>query len=132
LNGIRPVLEAFLNPALLANAGPAEQQLSHAVYCRALTDPAPEAAEIVRELIKEVGPRVIRLLRKALPHENRETFYLIVATVMGAYIQPQLFGMQLAEAMGIRFQAVNWARASKTIAELLEHGIRGIVRSDSR
>jgi AcrR family transcriptional regulator len=130
-SGIRPVLEAFLNPALLANAGPREQQLSHAVYCRALTDPAPEAAEIVRELIKEVGPRVIRLLRKGLPNEDRETFYLIVATVMGAYIQPQLFGMQLAEAMGIRFQAVNWERASTTIAQLLEHGIRAIARSDA-
>jgi AcrR family transcriptional regulator len=121
---IRAILEAFLNPALLANVGPRDQRTSHLVYCRALIDPAPEAAGIVSELIQEVGPRVIALLRKALPDRDPETFYLIVAIVMGAYIQPQLFGMQLADAIGISFEAVNWSRAGSVIAGLLENGIR--------
>jgi AcrR family transcriptional regulator len=122
---LRAILEAFLDPALLANVGPRDQRTSHLVYCRALIDPAPEAAQIVAGLIKAVGPRIIAMLQKAVPDRDPETFYLIVATVMGAYIQPQLFGMQLAEAMGISFEAVNWSRAGSVIAELLENGIRG-------
>jgi AcrR family transcriptional regulator len=123
-NDIRAILEAFLDPALLANVGPRERRISHQVYCRALVDPAPEAAAIVSKLIQEVGPRVIGMLRTALPGRDPETFYLIVAVVMGAYIQPQLFGMQLADAMGINFEAVNWNRAGHVIAGLLENGLR--------
>jgi len=39
--------------------------------------------------------------RLALASPSSETFYLIVAIVMGVYIQPQLLRMQLAKAMAI-------------------------------
>lgn len=118
---LRAILKAFLEPALVEQVG--EQAQSHLVYCRALVDPAPEAGRLAGELIQEVGPRVIRLLRRALPSPSPETFYLIVAIIMGAYIQPQLFGLQLAKAMGIQFESVDWDSAGTVIARLLVEGI---------
>ncbi|MBS0367022.1 MAG: TetR/AcrR family transcriptional regulator [Proteobacteria bacterium] len=123
---VRAVLQAFYDPALQAGVGPREQRLSHMVYCRALVDPAQPVRRIVAILIRQVSQRVIGLLRRALPEFDAETFYLIVATAMGAYIQPQLFGMQLARAVGIRFGDVDWSRASALMANLVDSGIRQV------
>ena len=123
---VRAILEAFYDPALQAGVGPREQRLSHMVYCRALVDPAQPVRRIVAALIRQVGQKVINLLRNALPDHDAETFYLIVATAMGAYIQPQLFGMQLARAVGIRFADIDWARASALMANLVDGGIRQV------
>jgi hypothetical protein len=75
---------------------------------------------------------VIGLLRQALPDHDAETFYLIVATAMGAYIQPQLFGMQLARAVGVRFADVDWSRASELMANLVDGGIRHMLTGGMR
>lgn len=121
---VRAILGAFYAPALHAGVGPREERLSHMVYCRALVDPAPPVRRIVSGLIRHVSQRVIELLRQALPEHDAETFYLIVATAMGAYIQPQLFGMQLARAVGVRFADIDWSRASELMANLVDGGIR--------
>jgi AcrR family transcriptional regulator len=121
---VRAILRAFYAPALHAGVGPREQRISHMVYCRALVDPALPVRRIVAGLIRQVSQRVIELLRQALPERDAETFYLIVATAMGAYIQPQLFGMQLARAVGVRFADVDWSRASELMADLVDSGIR--------
>jgi AcrR family transcriptional regulator len=121
---VRSVLRAFYAPALHAGAGPKEQRISHMVYCRALVDPALPVRRIVAGLIRQVSQRVIGLLRQALPDHDAETFYFIVATAMGAYIQPQLFGMQLARAVGVRYAEVDWSRASELMSNLIDGGIR--------
>ena len=124
---VRSILRAFYAPALHAGVGPKEQRIGHMVYCRALVDPALPVRRIVAGLIRQVSQRVIGLLRrKALPEHDAETFYLIVATAMGAYIQPQLFGMQLARAVGVRYADVDWSRASELMANLVDGGIRHI------
>jgi hypothetical protein len=120
---VRSVLRAFYAPALHAGAGHKEQRISHLVYCRALVDPAPPVRRIVSRLIRQVSQRVIGLLRQALPEHDAETFYLIVATAMGAYIQPQLFGKQLSRAVGVRYAEVDWSRASELLANLINGGI---------
>jgi len=129
---VRSILGAFYAPALHAGVGPREQRISHMVYCRALVDPAPPVRRIVAGLIRQVSQRVIALLRQALPEPDAETFYLIVATAMGAYIQPQLFGTQLARAVGVRFADVNWARASELMADLVDSGIRHMLAGQTR
>jgi len=129
---VRSILGAFYAPALHAGVGPREQRISHMVYCRALVDPAPPVRRIVAGLIRQVSQRVIELLRRALPEHDAETFYLIVATAMGAYIQPQLFGMQLARAVGVRFTEINWSRASELMADLVDSGIRHMLAGRAR
>jgi AcrR family transcriptional regulator len=129
---VRSILQAFYDPALQAGVGPREQRLSHMVYCRALVDPAPPARRIVATLIRQMSQRVIGLLRRALPDLDTETFFLIVATAMGAYIQPQLFGMQLARAVGVRFADVDWTRASELMANLVDSGIRQVTAGQAR
>lgn len=123
---VRAILRAFYAPALHAGVGPREQRISHMIYCRALVDPAVPVRRIVAGLIRQVSQRVIDLLRQALPEHDAETFFLIVATAMGAYIQPQLFGTQLARAVGVRFADVDWSRASELMADLVDSGIRHI------
>jgi AcrR family transcriptional regulator len=129
---VRAILGAFYAPALHAGVGPREQRISHMVYCRALVDPAPPVRRIVAGLIRQVSQRVIGLLRRALPEHDPETFYLIVATAMGAYIQPQLFGMQLARAVGVRFADIDWSRASELLANLVDGGIRHMLAGHTR
>jgi AcrR family transcriptional regulator len=123
---VKSVLQAFYDPALQAGAGSPIHRLSHMVYCRALVDAAPPVRRLVAELIREVAQRVIALLRRALPAQDSETFYLIVALAMGAYIQPQLFGMQLARAVGVRYRNVDWSRAGTVMAAMVEGGIRSL------
>jgi AcrR family transcriptional regulator len=129
---VRSILRAFYAPALHAGVGPKDQRISHMVYCRALVDPALPVRRIVAGLIRQVSQRVIGLLRQALPEHDAETFYLIVATAMGAYIQPQLFGMQLARAVGVRYADVDWSRASELMANLVDGGIRHIQTAGTR
>ncbi len=129
---VRAILQAFYDPALHASVGPREQRLSHMVYCRALVDPAPPVRRIVAGLIRQMSQRVIDLLRRALPGQDAETFYLVVAIAMGAYIQPQLFGMQLARAVGVRFTAVDWSRASEFMASLVDGGVRQVLLDPER
>jgi AcrR family transcriptional regulator len=129
---VRAILQAFYDPALHASTGPREQRLSHMVYCRALVDPASPARRIVAKLIKQISKRVIGLLRRALPALDAEHFYLFVAIAMGAYIQPQLFGMQMARVMGVRYSRIDWSRASDILAHLVEAGMRGVLASSSQ
>jgi len=129
---VRAILRAFYAPALHAGVGPRAQRISHMVYCRALVDPALPVRRIVAGLIRQVSQRVIELLRQALPEHDAETFYLIVAIAMGAYIQPQLFGMQLARAVGVRFADVDWSRASELMADLVDSGIRHLPAAHAR
>jgi len=130
--GVRSILQAFYDPALQAGVGPRAQRLSHMIYCRALVDPSPPVRRIVAGLIRQVSERVIRMLQEALPNVDREVFYLIVATAMGAYIQPKLFGMQLARAVGIRFADVDWSRASDLMASLVDAGIGHVLSGNAR
>jgi AcrR family transcriptional regulator len=128
---VRLILRAFYAPALHASVGRKEQRISHMVYCRALVDPALPVRRIVARLIRQVSQRVIGLLRQALPEHDPETFYLIVATAMGAYIQPQLFGMQLARAVGVRYADVDWSRASELMSNLVDSGIRNMLADEN-
>lgn len=124
---VRAILQAFYDPALHASGGPREERLSHMIYCRALVDPAPSARRIVAKLIKQVSQRVIGLLRRALPELDAEHFYLFVTIAMGAYIQPQLFGMQMARVMGVQYSRIDWSRASEILAHLVDAGMRGVL-----
>ncbi len=125
---LRKIIEAFFSPALLGNIGSEEQRLSHMVYCRALIDPAPEAKRIVAGLTSFTAPRVVNMLRRALPVADDNKFFLIVAVVMGSYVHPQLFGAQMAKFMGVSFEAVDWRGASGMIANIL---VDGLLRSAS-
>ena len=121
----RKVIEAFFAPALEAQSGTPEQQLSHQLYCRAMVDPAPEAKRIVRNLTSSTAPRIVDLLRRALPGQDKDRFFLVVAVVLGAYVHPQLFGQQMAEFLGLSFADIDWNQASSTIAEILVDGLAG-------
>ncbi|WP_159981764.1 MULTISPECIES: TetR/AcrR family transcriptional regulator [unclassified Novosphingobium] len=121
---LRAVLEAFFSPALAGNIGPLEQRTSHLVYCRALMDPSNEARTITRPLVRATRERLIGLLRQALPQLDETRFFLAMATVLGAYIYPQVNGPRLAEIMGVEFQAIDWAEAALIIPRFLEAGLR--------
>jgi AcrR family transcriptional regulator len=120
---LRAVLEAFLSPALLGNVGSDAGRDSHLIYCRALVDPAPEANEIVSELIAQVQPRVIALVRAALPNMSADRFFLCISTIMGAFIYPQVLGPRLAKRMDVNFQAIDWLAASSLVADILNGGL---------
>ena len=122
------VIEAFLAPALVGNIESVDKNTGHLVYCRALSDPAPESRRIVEALVSESFPRVVTMLRTALPMADEATFFLIVATVTGAYIEPQLFGRNLAAAMGVSFEHVDWSKAAGTIARILVSGLNIFAR----
>ncbi|HTN60790.1 MAG TPA: TetR/AcrR family transcriptional regulator [Devosia sp.] len=119
------VIEAFLSPALLGNIGQEEQRTSHLVYCRALTDPSPEISEIVGPLVQKTRARLIAMLREALPGLNEQMFFLAVATVLGAYVYPQIYGARLARAMGVDFQKIDWTSAGAMLATMLAEGLAG-------
>ena len=121
---IRGILEALLTPGLLGNRGATDTRLSHLVYSRALVDLAPDAVDLVRALTGEMQPRVISMLRAALPDLPPEAFFLAMNTVMGAFVYPQVLGPRLAQRMGMDFAAFDWSSAGSTIALMLEAGLR--------
>lgn len=121
---LREILEAFFSPALAGNIGPFEQRTSHLVYCRALMDPSAEARAIARPLVRSTRERLIRLLRGVLLHLDETRFFLAMATVLGAYIYPQVNGQRLAEIMGIEFGAIDWTEAALVIPHYLEAGLQ--------
>lgn len=124
----RAIIEAFLSPALLGNIGREEERISHLVYCRALTDPSPEISEIVGPLVQTTRARLIAMLRGALPDLDEQAFFLSVATVLGAYVYPQINGARLAAAMGVNFQAIDWNRAGAILAGMLTDGLASAAR----
>jgi len=117
------ILEALLSPGLSGNRGAAESRLSHLVYSRALVDPAPEAIELVTALTAEMQPRVIAMLRSALPDLPPDTFFLAMNMVMGAFVYPQVLGPRLAQRMEIDFAHFDWSTASSTLAGMLQAGL---------
>jgi AcrR family transcriptional regulator len=117
------ILEALLSPGLSGNRGAAGGRLSHLVYSRALVDPAPEAIELVMALTGEMQPRVIAMLRSALPDVPPDTFFLAMNMVMGAFIYPQVLGPRLAHRMDIDFACFDWSTAGSTIAGMLQAGL---------
>ena len=129
---IRQIIEAFLSPALMAGVGTEERRTSHLVYCRALVDPAPEVKRILTGLTDQIRHQLIDMLRRAMPAPDVQTFFLIVAVVLGAYVHPQLFGENMAAFMGISFESVDWNKAGGVIADLLVDGLRNSAGQPAR
>lgn len=115
------ILLAFYTPAFVREGrfGPN----SHAVYCRALIDPASEAKKIVAGLISQARSRLIELLKIALPSKSETEFFLIINLVLGGYIFPQAFSSQLASAMKFKTSEMDWTMTADTIARLISDGI---------
>jgi AcrR family transcriptional regulator len=111
------VLRAFYGPAV--GAGEPLLGIGRTVYCRALTDPSSEVKRIVAALIGDVRARVILMLRRALPHLGDSDFFLAINVVMGVYVFPQVFGHQLASAMGVGPATIDWPTASDRLAALV-------------
>jgi len=118
---IRAVLTGFLSPAMLTAH---TDRTSHLIYCKALLDPAEEATEIVNTLIRQVYPRVVDLLRNALPNLTDEDFFFALGTVMGAYVYSQTRGQQIAARVGIEFDSIHWQDAGARLANLLCTGLQ--------
>lgn len=116
------ILNAFYGPAI-GNNGAASQTLGRRVYCRALVEPSSEARHIVAELISDVRGRVIRLLRQALPALDEEEFFLAINIVMGAYVFLQVFGHQLATAMGSGHSTLNDHASAERLAAFVARGL---------
>ncbi len=125
ISRVGDILDSFFSPALHGVTGEEKQRFSYQIYCLALTDPSPEARELVAPLVKDVRARLIAKLRLALPQLDEEAFFFACSTVLGAYVYPQINGRRLAEAMGISYDAINWAGAGKRIAMVLEAGLVG-------
>lgn len=117
------VLEAFIGPALSGTAGEGEERIGHSVYCRALTDPAPEASAIIGPLVEGVRARLIEKLRVALGAIDASDFFLAVTVVLGAYTYTQVNGRRLAAAMGLEYDRIPWNDAARQLAEFLARGI---------
>lgn len=115
------ILEAFYKPAFLK--GNSQDKLGHAVYCRAMIDPAPEAKKIVAKLIFEARARLIELMHLSVPHLNEREFFLAINLVFGGYIFPLAFGHQLAVAMNYQDENLDWAQTAKDVANLVSNGI---------
>lgn len=120
---IRAIIDAFLSPALSKNSNNAEKNLSHKVYCHALVDPSPAVSIIVSKLIKDLESKLTFSIRSVFAHLDDATFFLLYTTIMGAYLQPQIFSRQFADALGIPFEKIDWNQASSIIAKLLVDGI---------
>lgn len=118
---IGAVVEAFLTPAMMTAH---TDRVSHLIYCKALVDPADEAKRIVTNLVRQVYPRVVAMLREALPGTSPQTFFFVVSAVMGAYVHSQTRGPQIAQRVGIDFEEIDWANAGKIITGLLVNGLK--------
>jgi AcrR family transcriptional regulator len=116
------ILNAFYGPAI-GNDSTQPQSLGRRVYCRALVEPSSEARHIIAELISDVRSRVIDLLRQALPSLDEEEFFLAINMVMGAYVFLQVFGHQLATAMGSGYSTLNDHASAERLAEFVARGL---------
>lgn len=120
---LEDVLEAFIGPALAGVGSVGENRIGHMVYCRALTDPAPEASLIIAPLVGEVRPRLLAKLRDSIGQVDDEAFFLAATAVLGAYTYSQVSGRRLADAMGVQYDRIAWPDAARRLARFLAHGL---------
>jgi AcrR family transcriptional regulator len=123
ISPVADVLEAFIGPALAGAAMAGESLIGHMVYCRALTDPAPEASLIIGPLVGAVRERLLAKLRASLGTINDEDFFLAATAVLGAYTYAQVSGRRLAEALSVPYDTIAWPAAARRLAEFLAHGL---------
>lgn len=117
------VLEAFIAPALAGVSRLDEGQIGHRVYCRALTDPSPEASVIIGPLVESVRARLLSKLRASLGAIGDVDFFLAATAVLGAYTYAQVSGRRLAEAMTADYDRIAWHPAARRLAEMLAYGL---------
>lgn len=117
---LRAILNAFLAPAMITAS---TDRNSHLIYSKALMDPAEEAKAIVRDLVMTIYPRMVSMLKAALPDAPPRTFFFVITTVMGAYVHSQVRGPQTAEAVGLDYDEIDWNQAGGIITDLLVKGL---------
>lgn len=79
---IAGVLRAGISPMLMA--GRRDNAHFGALMSRSLSDPSPEVREVMRDIYDESVFRYVRLLRKACPHLDTQTFFRRLHIVLGA------------------------------------------------
>ncbi|MBN8648881.1 MAG: TetR/AcrR family transcriptional regulator [Caulobacterales bacterium] len=118
------VLIAFYRPAF--KRGQEKTTNSHALYCRALLDPAIEAKKLVAQLIGEARNKLIELLKAALPGISQYQLFLILNLVLACYVFPQAFSHQMAVATNFDDKTMNWEQIANDISHMICNGIYDI------
>lgn len=126
LNDIKAeeVLKAFYIPAF--KRGQEKTTNSHALYCRALLDPAIETKKLVAQLIIEARTKLIELLKISLPNISQYQLFLILNLVLACYVFPQAFSRQMAVATNFDENSMNWEEIAKDISNMICNGINSL------
>lgn len=117
------VLHAFYRPVLSPARTDGDGPASHHVYCKALSDPSDEAREIIRPLVVDVRARMIGFARQCLPGLSEQELFLAMTVINGTYVYPQIQGARLASVMGLEGEAIDWDRASLSLARMVAGGL---------
>lgn len=118
---VRAIVSAFFGAALRRED--AASRKSHRVYSMALLDPSEEARSITRPLAEPVRARLIRLMRRALPHLDETRFFLAMNVVLGVYMYPQAHGERLAGIMGYDIATIDWTDATDVLSRMVSDGL---------
>ena len=81
---VEMLLRAYFEPAFLSHReNPAKRRLFCQTYARILTDPSPEVRAIMADIFDAPTSRFVRLLRRACPALDDDTFYWRLHCVFG-------------------------------------------------
>lgn len=121
---VEPVLAAFIEPTLRAGRMGPGGNAYRLLMGRMSTNPDPEVRQILFDIFDEVGSEFAALLRRALPHLDRDDFYWRLACVIGTMQYVLADNGRVRELAGSDFSLADVDQAMAYLIPFLAAGLK--------